>query len=339
MVLQLLLRIVYNITKFRNRKVRQMRDTIKNQIVENAMQARTREDSIAYLAEHLGKFLRKQERVLICFDEHREGNLSWLMEQAVFRCGAIPVIWGPDHRWKTLLQQAFYSRASAIIGPPLVILGLTKLKKRNGTPLFIRRVVTAGYPCPDWMIDGIVKGLDCEAGGCFTLGETGVIAGFACGHSWGIHLRDNVYGVDIVGDDGECLPAGQAGEIVLYPKNAPQLRFSTGEFASLEMASCKCGSVSPRLMNFSAGKTMDPDLAELFQYLHSWTSILDCRLARGNSGLAIEIVCFPGEKLPRLPSAAKLLIRPWNPKNDEPFRYMPVFDARPDCGIEQSPYF
>ena len=36
-------------------------------------------------------------------------------------------------------------------------------------------------------------------------------------------------------------------------------------------------------------------------------------------GLEMEVVCFPGEKLPRMPSAAKLLIRPYNPKADEPF--------------------
>lgn len=293
-------------------------------IVEKCMESDAQERSIAYLAEHLGKFLKKQERVLICFLEHKEGNLSWLMEQAALRCGAVPVIWGPDHRWKTLLQQAFYSRASAIIGPPLVILGLTKLKKHNHTPLYVRKVITAGYPCPNWMIDGIAKGLDCEAGGCFSLGESGVVGGFACGHSWGIHLRQDEYGVDIVDDNGQILPPGELGEIVLYPKAYPDLRYPMGEFARLETAPCRCGSQSHRLMGFHPGKTADPDLAALGQYLQSWTSILDCWLAKGESGLEIEIVCFPGEKLPKLPTAAKRVVRPWNPKNDEPFRYVPT---------------
>lgn len=294
------------------------------QIVEKSMESQARERSIAYLAEHLRHFLRKGERVLICFLEHQEGNLSWLMEQAVLRCEAVPVLWGPDHRWKTLLQQAFFSRASAIIGPPLVILGLTKLKKHNQTPLSIRRVITAGYPCLDWMIDGIVKGLDCEAGGCFSLGESGAVAGFACGHSWGIHLRQEEYGVDIVDNNGDLLPPGEIGEIVLYPKAHPALRYPMGENARLEAAACRCGSNSPRLLDFAPGKSEDPDLAELGQFLQSWTSILDCRLSKGESGLEIEIICFPGEKLPKLPSAAKLIVRPWNPKNDEPFWYVPT---------------
>ena len=39
--------------------------------------------------------------------------------------------------------------------------------------------------------------------------------------------------------------------------------------------------------------------------------------------LEMEIVCFPGEKLPKLPSAAKLVVRPYNPKTDEPTWFYP----------------
>lgn len=294
------------------------------QIVEKSKEKQAQERSIAYLTEHLSRFLRKRERVLICFLEHEEGNLSWLMEQAVLRCDAIPVVWGPDHRWKTLLRQAFSNKVSAIIGAPLLVLGLTKLKKHSATPLSIRKVITAAYPCPDWMIDGIVKGLDCEAGGCFSLGQSGAVAGFACGRSWGVHVREAEYGVDIVDEDGNSLPDGELGEMVLYPQDCPELRCPMGENARLKRVRCRCGSKAPRLLDMRPGRTEDPDLIALGQQLQSWTSILDCRLNKGEYGLEIEIVAFPGEKLPKLPSAAKLVIRPWDPETDEPFWYVPV---------------
>jgi len=66
------------------------------------------------------------------------------------------------------------------------------------------------------------------------------------------------------------------------------------------------------------------DLADLGQHLHSWTSVLDCRMRRGEYGLELEIVVFPGEKLPKLPSSAKLVVRPWDPKHDTPFFYAPT---------------
>ncbi len=311
-----------------------MEQSVYWQLEKYCMQPQALERSIAYLEEHLRHFINKGERVLLCFLEYKEGSLCWLMEQAALRCGAVPVTWGPDRRWNTLLRQAFHSRATAIIGPPLVVLGLAKLRKYNNTPLSIRKAVTAVYPCLDWMIDGIVKGLDCEAGGCFTVGETGVVAGFACGHSWGIHLREDEYGVDIVNASGASVPPGEMGEIILYPKANPELRANMGEYGRLEVKPCACGSPTPRLMDMRPGEPADPALVELGQYLQSWTSILDCRLKKGESGLEIEIVCFPGEKLPKLPTAAKLIVRPWNPKNDEPFYYIPA--RTPPRGWEEN---
>ncbi len=300
-----------------------MYSKIYQQLLDQSMTPEALESSIDFLAEHLSKFLRKKEVVLICFLRHEKGNLSWLMEQAVLRCDGLPVVWGPDRRWKTLLRLAFASKATTIIGAPLVLLGLTKLKKANSIPLYVRRVITAGYPCLDWMVEGIMRGFDCQVGGCYGVGMTGIVAGFACGHSWGVHIREEEYGIDIVDEHGKSLPMGQLGEIVIYPKEQPQLRYGTGEKGRLEPKPCKCGCQALRLMDMYPGKNEDPDLYDLGIQLHKWTSILDCRITRGKCGLEMEIVTFPGEKLPKLPTMAKQIIRPWDPETDEPFWYVP----------------
>lgn len=292
-------------------------------LVELCNEPAFREQTIEYLAEHLGKFLRPREHVMLAFREHTEGNISWLMEQALLRIDAIPVIWGPDHRWNSLLRKTFESHAIAVIGSPLILLGLMKLKKQYNTPLPIRRVVSVGYPCLDWVVDGIVKGLDCELGGCFSLNESGVVAGFACGHSWGIHLRADYFDAEIMDEQGRPLPAGELGEVVLIPKWQPDVRVRLGDLGSMEVEKCRCGSSAKRLLDLQMGNNVDPDLYQLSQDLLKWTSILDCRLAKTESGLEIEVVCFPGEKLPKMPSAAKLLVRPFNPKTDEPLWFVP----------------
>lgn len=288
-----------------------------------SMTPQAREKTIVYLSEHLGKFLKPRECVMLAFREHKEGNISWLMEQAALRIDVEPVIWGPDHRWSTLLRQAYFSRVSAVIGSPMVILGLMKLKRNNNTPLPIRKVVTSGYPCPQWMIDGIVKGLDCELGGCFGIGESGIVAGFACGHSWGVHLRQDVFSAEIVDAEGNPLPKDQRGEIVLYPRQARELRLSLGDSGRIASAKCGCGSDSIRLLDMELGSNIDRDLYTLGQDLLLWTSILDCRIRKGEYGLELEIVCFAGEKLPKFPTAAKLVVRAFDPKTDEPFWEVP----------------
>lgn len=290
-------------------------------IVEMSREPDAVEKTIAYLAQHLGSFLRTGERVLICFPFREEYSLSWFMEQAVLRCNAVPVVWS-DNLWKTLLRQAFTNKVTAIIGPPLILLGLMKLKRYNSVPLFIRKVISAGYPCPDWMIDGLVKGFDCEVGGCFGLEHSGIVAGFACGRSWGVHLREEVYGVDIVDAVGNPVPDGTIGKMVLYPKAAPELRLSIGDYGSRMTELCACGSTTTRLMDMSYGGLSDPDLASLAHHLMRWTSILDCHVKRGAFGLEIDIVCFQGEKLPKLPSAARLNVRSWDPLKDMPMLHV-----------------
>lgn len=299
-------------------------------LVQISSEPEIQEKTIEYLAEHLGKFLKPGERVMLAFREHKKGNISFLLEQAALRIAAVPVIWGPDHRWNTLLRQTYQSRASAVIGSPLIILGLTKLKKHSNTPLPIRKVITVGYPCLDWVIEGIVKGLDCELGGCFSVDEEPIVAGFACGHSMGVHLREDVYGIAIEDEQGNILPKGELGEIVLWSKADPAARVRLGDLARIPTDECSCGSESIRLMDMQLGSNVDPDLYKLSQELQSWTSILDCRIAKTTSGLEVEIICFPGEKRPKLPSAARLVVRSYSPKSDEPFWFTP---DRLDRGI------
>lgn len=302
----------------------QMDQQVLDQMMAMAEAQDAAESSVAYLENHLRTFLKNGERVLICFSNEKVGGLGWIMEHAVLRCGGVPVIWGPDYRWKTVLQQAFYNHATVIMAPPLIALGLSKLKKHTGLPLYIRHAVTAGYPCLEWMMDGIAKGLDCTAQGYFTFGETGILAGASCEHSNGVHIREDVYGVDICDDDGNILPDEQPGEMVIYPKAKPQLRLAMEERACRVTAPCKCGCSAPRLEQMGPGSKVPGDLMELGQQIHSWTSVLDCWLKRGPYGLEIELVVFPGEKLPKLPSAAKQIIRPWDPNADTPFYYAPT---------------
>ena len=278
--------------------------------------------TIEYLADKL-RFLKQGEKVLICFRDHEENSISWLMEQAVIRRGAVPILWGEDQRWIRLLRLAFSNRVTTVIGFPLIVLGLCKLSRYNGTPLFIRNVVTAGYPCLDWMIDGVRKGLDCESWGCFGPGTGAVVAGFSCGKSLGVHLRDDVYGIEILGPDGRSAVPGEMGEMILYPKAEPEVRCPLGEDARIDASLCDCGSDEVRLLDLRPGRATDMELAGLGQALHSWTSVLDCYIHKGVYGLELELVVFPGEKLPELPNCAKQVIRPWCPDTDEPMWYHP----------------
>ncbi len=276
--------------------------------------------TVDYLAGKLS-FLRKRETVLILSDGKTLGDFGNLMKRAVLRCDASPIMWEGDRRWKSLLRLAFFSRASTIIGPPLIILGLSKIARSNGTPLYIRNAVTGGYPCLPWMVDGIVSGLDCKVRGCFDPGDGALIAGFSCDAGHEIHLRDDVYGIQVVDTNGEPVVGDAPGAYVLFDKSMPDIRYRGRDRLVLDRTPCACGCKSVKLKDIHHGADVDEDLAALGQYLQSWNSVLDCRMQKGEYGLVLELIVLPGEKLPKLPSCAKLVCRTWDPEKDEPFSY------------------
>ena len=303
-----------------------MNEIAYTRLVAMASEPEAQEKSVCYLESQISTFLKKRERVLICF-ETAPGGFGNLVQKAVLRCGGIPVI-PEDLRWKTLMREAFFQRCSAIVGTPLLVLGLAKLAKRMQTPLYARNVLLAGYPSAGWMIDGIRKGLDCDIYGCYEPGAGNVIAGFSCDGNGSVHLRSDAYGAEIVKESGEPAAPGELGEVVIFPADMPQVRFFSGDFARLNPASCPCGCSGPILYDFDTVRGVDPVLSLLGAELHQWTSVLDCRLSRSGYGLELEIVTFPGEKLPKLPSCAKLVVRNWNPEEDVPFRHMFVLKNR-----------
>lgn len=291
-------------------------------LCEMANRPQEREASIAYLAEHM-HFLKRREKVLICFPEEQAQTIRTIMIQAVERCGAEPVVWKGDLRWKSLLRLAFSTRATTAIGAPIIILGLAKLARAGNTPLYIRNVVTAGYPCMDWMREGITKGLDCTLRNCFDLHMGSLIVGFSCEKSAGVHIREDVYAVATADGDGNALPEGDVGLIVLYRHDFPDSRLHMKECARISSEKCPCGDCHRRLLDIRWENAFDADILHILTYLHSWASVLDCSIQKGECGLELEIVAFPGEKLPVIPNCAKRVVREWNPETDEPMWYVP----------------
>lgn len=303
-----------------------MNDIVYQKLTAMASRPEALEQSTEYMVSCMRRFLKRRDKVLILFPD-QPATIGALMKDAVLRCGAVPQFLEHDQRWLTILKTAFVNRSDCIIGPPLTILGLAKIAKHRGTPLFARNILVAGYPSKQWMVDGIERGLDCHAWGCYDPGMSAMIAGFTCDQVC-LHLRDAGYQVRILDEAGNELPEGSIGRVILSPDYDPELQFDTGDLARVETAPCKCGCTTLRLMDIDTNNGVDPSLSKLGESLHYWGSILDCRLANTGYGLELELVVFPGEKLPKLPSCAKLVVRAWNPETDEPFPHAYVLKKR-----------
>ena len=284
------------------------------------------EKAVEYLTTNLRCFLKERDKVLILLPD-QPATAGRLIKEAVLRCGAVPHFLVDDHRWITMLKTAFMTRCDCSIGQPLTLLGLAKVAKHMGTPLFARNVLIGGYPSKEWMIKGIEHGLDCRVWGCYDPGLSAMIAGFNCTAGY-LHLRHHRYHASIQDEKGTELPEGEIGRVVLSPTCDYDLRFDTGDMGRIEYAPCPCGNPAPRLMELTTSNGIHRDLSDLWESLHYWGSILDCKISNCGYGLELEVIVFPGEKLPKFPSCAKLVVRAWNPEKDEPFPHAYILKRR-----------
>ncbi len=296
---------------------------------EEALQA-----TVHYLAQQMQPFLEENEPVLICFPDLGEKSLGNLFYRAAERCGAEPISWGPDYRWKQLLKLAFESKAKTVIGHPLILLGLMKLARATSTPLYIYDVVMGGYPYTRWMMDGLKKGFDCRIWGCYSLLSGPIVTGFTCEQEAGFHIRGDICRGITLNDQGQPVFAPDRGRLYFVSRKDPQIVYDPEETAVMQYQPCSCGQESFRIRYAQYIGQDDPSRVVLEEQFLAWSSVLDYRTVQTESGISLELVVFPGENLPKLPSCARLNLRFWNPEEDIPFYIQDNFMKIPENNRE-----
>lgn len=291
------------------------------------------EATVSYLSQRIKPFLQILEPVLICYPDEGPASLGGIFKEAVLRCEAKPVFWGPDYRWMELLRIAFDTHANTIIGHPQVMLGLMKLSRATATPLYAYDVIVCGDPFAPWMVEGMKKGFDCNIWGCYAVQFAPVIAGFSCGQYAGIHIREDVFLPELCQEGGESRIPNH-GRLYFISAKDPSIVYDPEQTARIHYQPCCCGCDEPRAVDVKAVKTDDLLREHLENELLTWSSVLDYRVEYTEFGAALELVVFPGEPIPQLPSFAKLNVRPWNPKEDVPFCMREFFPKIPEKTVE-----
>lgn len=287
------------------------------------------EATVSYLTGRLKPFLQLLEPVLICFPDEGRASLGGLFREAVLRCEAKPVFWGPDYRWKELLRVAFDTHANTIIGPPEIVLGLSKLAFATATPLYAYDVIVACDPFAPWIIKSLKKGFDCNIWGCYAVCNGPVIGGFSCAQEVGIHIREDVF-LPRLHKDGKPVADANRGDLHFVSAKDPDIVYDPELIALVHKQPCCCGCDEPRVAEV---KSVNKDRLlreQLEGGLLTWSSVLDYRVDYTEFGAALELVVFPGEQIPSLPSFAKLNVRPWNPETDIPFCMRPFAEKIPE---------
>ena len=147
---------------------------------------------------------------------------------------------------------------TAIVGVPTFLLKLGQYLQANGIDLHknsVGKLICIGEPvrnrtlAPSTIGERLEEIWGAKIYSTYASSET-ITTFCECTAQKGGHLHPELAFVEIVNEQGDVLPAGGVGEVVVTPfsiEGMPFIRFKTGDISFLMDEPCECGRNSPRL--------------------------------------------------------------------------------------------
>ncbi len=201
--------------------------------------------------------VRQNDRVLLTVTLDRCFIAGLAYYSGVTMLGASAIRSGPGQlprQWQII--EAL--KPSVIVGVPSFLLELALWGKEHGKNVSgcgIDTITSIGEPIRkyDYQLTGIGSRLE-EIWGAkvySSYGATEFECAFGeCPAGEGGHVHPDLMVVEIIDDDGNILPEGRPGEIVVTPlgvEGFPLVRFRTGDIGRLDSSPCRCGWNTKRL--------------------------------------------------------------------------------------------
>ena len=267
----------------------------------------------------LGEFVFPGSRTMICMPFSGPYGLGELISTAIEALGATPIKAGIGLTWGALKSILESEQPDTFVGMPVPLLGILEMAGK-GT---LRRCLVSADACADAVTERIEAILGHPLYPHYGSREMGMAGAITCPAHPGLHLRENHILAEIVDEQGEPLPVGQEGELVITTIGAdaqPLIRYRTGDYTRILPGTCPCGSPTLRLDSVHRKGNAATILA-LDEILFRIPELVDYRAAHGENGLIIDTRVKPGSNMEALrqtitaavPSASvKLEYADWN---------------------------
>lgn len=208
--------------------------------------ARDTEHTIGLFTAGISEMLNPGEKCCIAFPFTGPFGLGDLIAQAVERLGGVPVKAGFGQTWEELCSLVRETRPETYIGFPVTLLSLIRMYDGDFP---IRRALVSGDACPKGVMEELEKALRSKLYPHYGSRECGLGGAVTCPVFEGMHLRENHILPEIVDENGNVLPEGEYGELVITTiglEAMPLIRYRTGDFTRI-LPPCPCGGVTKRL--------------------------------------------------------------------------------------------
>jgi len=262
------------------------------------------EHTVGFFAAGISEMLSPGEKCLIAFPFTGPFGLGDLIAQAVERLGAIPIKAGFGQTWGELADLVEETQPETYIGFPVTLLSLARM---YGADFPIRRALVSGDACPKGVMAELEKVLGSKLYPHYGSRECGLGGAVTCQAFAGMHLRENHIIPEIIDEEGNVLPDGEYGELVITTIGAdamPLIRYRTGDYTRI-LPPCKCGGVTKRL-DMVSRREGSLSIRELDGQLFRIPGLVDYR-ASFDGSLTIEARALDLDLETQVCSAAKLL--------------------------------
>lgn len=204
------------------------------------------EHTVGFFAAGIGEMLSAGEKCFIAFPFTGPFGLGDLIAKAVERLGGIPIRAGFGQTFGQMLDRITQTQPQTFIGFPVTLLSLARLYGENFP---IQRALVSGDACPEGVMAALEKMLGSRLYPHYGSRECGLGGAVTCQAFQGMHLRENHIIPEIIDKNGNVLPDGQYGELVITTIGSeamPLIRYRTGDYTRI-LPTCPCGGVTKRI--------------------------------------------------------------------------------------------
>ena len=208
--------------------------------------AQDTEHTVGFFAAGISEMLSPGEKCLIAFPFTGPFGLGDLIAKAVERLGGIPIKAGFGGAWGELIDLVKDTQPETYIGFSVTLLSLARI---YGADFPIKRALVSGDACPKGVMKELEKVLGNKLYPHYGSRECGLGGAVTCPVFAGMHLRENHIIPEIIDEQGNVLPEGEYGELVITTIGSdamPLIRYRTGDYTRL-LPQCPCGGVTRRI--------------------------------------------------------------------------------------------
>ena len=204
------------------------------------------EHTVGFFAAGISEMLSAGEKCFIAFPFSGSFGLGDLIAKAVERLGAVPIKAGFGQTWGELIAIVKETRPETYIGFPVTLLSLVRM---YGEDFPIKRALVSGDACPKGVMEELEKALGSKLYPHYGSRECALGGAVTCPAFEGMHLRENHIIPEIIDENGNVLPDGEYGELVITTIGVdamPLIRYRTGDYTRI-LPQCPCGGVTRRI--------------------------------------------------------------------------------------------